>query len=40
MLKVKFTKEKLGCYFADVEAYVEDQIAAKGSILCSLGDQQ
>ena len=37
-LKVQFIKEKMGFYFANVEAYVEDDLAAKGTILCSLGD--
>lgn len=35
-LKVTFTKEKLGIYFADVVASVDGKTAAKGSILCAL----
>ena len=35
-LKVTFTKEKGGIYFAAVEASVEGQIAVSGEIMCSL----
>ncbi|MDO4466640.1 MAG: 3-hydroxyacyl-ACP dehydratase FabZ [Bacillota bacterium] len=37
-LKVKFTNQRAGIYFADVEATVEGKIAAKGEIMCALGD--
>ena len=38
-LKVHFTKQKLGLYFADVEALVEGKRAARGTILCALEDK-
>lgn len=37
-LKVQFTNQRAGIYFADVEASVEGKIAAKGEIMCALGE--
>ncbi|NLC48400.1 MAG: 3-hydroxyacyl-ACP dehydratase FabZ [Tenericutes bacterium] len=37
-LKVTFTSEKSGVYFADATAYVNDKIVASGEIMCVLGD--
>lgn len=36
-LNVKFTKARLGIYFADVEAKVDNKIVAHGEIMCALG---
>ena len=38
-LDVTFTKAKAGIYFADVKAFVDDVLVAKGSITSTLGDQ-
>lgn len=37
-LKVTLTNCRAGIYFADVEATVEGQIAAKGEIMCAVGE--
>ena len=37
-LKVTFTKERAGIYFADVQALVEGKVVASGEIMCALGD--
>lgn len=37
-LKVTVTNCRAGIYFADVEATVEGQIAAKGEIMCAVGE--
>lgn len=38
-LDVTFTKARAGIYFADVKAFVDDVLVAKGSITSALGDQ-
>lgn len=37
-LKVTLTNCRAGIYFADVEATVEGKIAAKGEIMCAVGE--
>lgn len=36
-LKVTFTKQRAGIYFADAEASVNGKIAASGEIMCAIG---
>ena len=37
-LKVTLTNQRAGIYFADVEASVDGKIAAKGEIMCAIGE--
>lgn len=37
-LHVTFTKERMGMYFADVQAKVENQVVCTGEIMCVLGE--
>ena len=37
-LHVTFTKERMGIFFADVKAMVEDQVVCAGEIMCALGE--
>ena len=37
-LKVRLTNERAGIYFAEVEASVDGKIAAKGEIMCAVGE--
>ncbi|MBQ0065960.1 MAG: 3-hydroxyacyl-ACP dehydratase FabZ [Firmicutes bacterium] len=37
-LKVHFSNQRAGIYFADVEASVDGKVAAKGEIMCALGE--
>lgn len=36
-LEVKFTNSKLGIYFANVKASVNERVVAQGEIMCALG---
>lgn len=38
MLKVVLTNQRAGIYFADVEATVNGKVAAKGEIMCAVGE--
>ena len=38
ILKVKFTSNKAGIYFADVVATVDDKVVCSGEIMCAIGE--